>query len=292
MFYDRENERLRVGAIIAAVLIIVSFVSSFKVIPTGYTGVRTTFGQIDPKPCNSGFNWKIPFVQSIEKVNNKQQELTIDSKIWSETSEQTIIFYQGVTVTYTINPEYSAWIFSNVSNYKKTLIGETTITSAVKAASVQFISIEATNRGLIEPAVQKSLQSALNSKYGGEVVIINNIAISDIDFEDSYNDAIAERQLAQIEYEKQQIELKLKEEAAATEARIKEANAEAEAKVKLTTAQAEADALLIKANAEAEANNKIGSSLNANLLKKLYYEAWDGKLPVYVSDGSLIITPD
>ncbi|HPU41862.1 MAG TPA: hypothetical protein PKY26_05590 [Acetivibrio clariflavus] len=49
------------------VLIFAIIFSSITIIPTGYTGVKTTFGQIDPKPLKSGPHFKIPFIQSIEK---------------------------------------------------------------------------------------------------------------------------------------------------------------------------------------------------------------------------------
>ena len=74
-----------VGIVVAVMLIIVA-VNSVKIIPTGYTGVRTTFGQISSNVVQSGLNFKIPFIQSINLVNNKQQDVTFDGTISSETS--------------------------------------------------------------------------------------------------------------------------------------------------------------------------------------------------------------
>ena len=42
-----------------------------------------------------------------------------DDEIWSETNERTAIQYKGITVTYQINPEKSAWIYANISDYEK-----------------------------------------------------------------------------------------------------------------------------------------------------------------------------
>ena len=66
--------------------------NSLVIIPTGYTGVKTTFGQIEENTLQNGANWKIPFAQSIEKVNNKQQDIVFDDEIWGETSERTNIY--------------------------------------------------------------------------------------------------------------------------------------------------------------------------------------------------------
>lgn len=62
-------------------------------------------------------------------------------------------------------------------------------------------SKEATNRGKIEPLVQQSLQESLDRKYGQQAVMIARVVIGDANFEDSYNEAIASRQKAQIEVE-------------------------------------------------------------------------------------------
>lgn len=59
----------------------------------------------------------------------------------------------------------------------------------------------------------------------------------------------------------------------------------------LSEAQAKADAIILEAEAQAEANRKLAESLTDEILKKLYYDKWDGKLPVYVGgeDGNVII---
>lgn len=252
------------------------FANSMVIISTGYTGVRTTFGQIDEITVQNGFNWKIPFIQKIEKVNNKQQDVTFEGQIWSETSERTALYYENITVTYQINPEKSAWIYSHVSNYKENLVTQTIVGSAIKAGSKTLTSTDATNRGIIEPLAMVNIQKALDEKYGDGVVIINKVVIADADFEESYNQAIAQKQTAQLAYEQQQIENKMKIEAA-----------EADAKVKTTQAQGEADAAVIKAQGEADANNLLNNSLTEQILQQMYLEKWDGALPkVSLSDDS------
>ena len=246
------------------------------IIPTGYTGVKSTFGQIDETTIQNGANWKIPFIQKIEKVNNKQQDIVFDGQIWSETSERTALYYDGITVTYQINPEMSAWIYANVSNYKENLVTQTLVASAIKTSSKSLTSTDATNRGIVEPISMQNIQKALNEKYGEDVVIINKVVIANTDFEDSYNQAIAEKQTAQLAYEQQQIENQKKIEAA-----------EADAKVKTTQAQGEAAAAVIKAQGEADANKLLNDSLTDKILQQMYLEKWDGALPkVSLSDGT------
>jgi regulator of protease activity HflC (stomatin/prohibitin superfamily) len=122
-------------AIVTFILIgLILFIGSgsFDIIPTGYTGVKTTFGQISKTSLQNGFNFKIPVIQSIRKVNNKQQDIAFKDKVWSVTAENTNVFMEVIVVTYQINGEKSAWIYANVSNYKENLVSSTLVQSALK----------------------------------------------------------------------------------------------------------------------------------------------------------------
>ena len=83
----------------------------------------------------NGFNWKIPFVQEVLQVNNKQQDIYIEGQIWSEAADQTVVYMEGITVTYQISPERSAWIYANVSDYTNNLVSTTLVSSAMKIAA-------------------------------------------------------------------------------------------------------------------------------------------------------------
>ena len=266
-----------VGIGVAVMLIIVAD-NSVKIIPTGYTGVRTTFGQISSNVVQSGLNFKIPFIQSINLVNNKQQDVTFDGTISSETSERNEVFFSGITVTYQINAEKSSWIYANVSNYKNNLVSESLVASALKTSSKTLTPTDVTSRNILEPLVKENIQNSLNEKYGSEVVKINKVVINNATFDEEYNDKIAQKQQAQMAYETQQIENKTAVE-----------KAEADATVKITQAKAEADAKLISANAEAEANRLVEESLTDNILKDKTIEKWNGELPKVTGENGMML---
>ena len=253
-----------VGIVVAVMLIIVA-VNSVKIIPTGYTGVRTTFGQISSNVVQSGLNFKIPFIQSINLVNNKQQDVTFDGTISSETSERNEVFFSGITVTYQINAEKSSWIYANVSNYKNNLVSESLVASALKTSSKTLTPTDVTSRNILEPLVKENIQNSLNEKYGSEVVKINKVVINNATFDEEYNDKIAQKQQAQMAYETQQIENKTAVE------------------------KAEADAKLISANAEAEANRLVEESLTDNILKDKTIEKWNGELPKVTGENGMML---
>lgn len=292
-YYDRSGYPIKkeisirvervVFAIITVVLVVILAVGAVRVIPTGSTGIKVTCGQVNPNTLDAGFHAKIPFVQRIVTINNKQQEINFDSdKIYAESSERTAVYFEKITVTYTIDPSESAWIYSNISDYKHNLINLSIVSSAVKTTAKRFNSTDVTNRGIIEPATMSELQKALNNKYGREVVHINKVALNNIDFDEAYNKAILDKQNAQLAYEKQQI---------ANKQAVEKAEADAQAKKKAT--EAEAEAIKIKANAEAEANKKLNDSLSDKVLAKEYYDKWNGQLPTYYGNsGGLILSPN
>ena len=270
----KVTSKVPVGIVVViAILILVS--QSIVVIPTGYSGVKTTFGQIDQRTVPNGINFKIPFIQSVEKVNNKQQDIEFNDKVWSETKSRTAVYFENVTVTYRINPEKSAWVYANVSSYRENLVTENLVASAIKSASKELSDIDVTNRSIIEPQAMEAIQKALDEKYGENVVLVNKVVINNADFDESYNEAIASKQKATLEAEQQAIE---------NQKAIDKALADAE--VKKTQAEAEAEAERIRAQGLADANRVLQESLSKEVLEYEKLQKWDGALPKYVGGGA------
>ena len=250
---------------------------SFKIVPTGYTGVRTTFGQISEQTVPEGFNLRIPFIQNIQLVNNKRSDVMIPGQIWGETTERTPVFAENVVVTYQISKARSAWLYANVRDVDEGLISSSLTSSAIKSAMVELSASDVTIRSKIEPLAKEKLQESLDEKYGEEAIAIYKVVINNMDFEQAYNDAIQAKSIAQQQYEAQQVENKTAIE-----------KAEADKKVAITKAEAEAESLLIKAKAEADANRLLSESLSDEILESKFYETWNGELPQVMGDDAVI----
>ena len=171
-FNDPAPSKMPFFISIIACLIIFILSCSFVIIPTNYSGVKTTFGQVSETVLHNGFNVKIPFIQKVEKVNNKLQDIVFKDPISAETSARTEIKYANITVTYRIVSDKSSWIVANVIDYEDNLISQDLVSSAVKSASKTLKDTDATNRTVLDPAVAKSIQSSVDSKYGTNVVNI------------------------------------------------------------------------------------------------------------------------
>ena len=75
------KKKLVIAAVIVVAVILLALMS-IKIVPTGYSGVQITLGQVKKEPLKEGFHFMIPFINSIETVNNKQQYIVLDSTIW------------------------------------------------------------------------------------------------------------------------------------------------------------------------------------------------------------------
>ncbi len=289
--YNRIQDKKRKSAGVPVIVILgaalILFGCSFKIIPTGYTGVRTTFGQISQETVPNGFVWKLPFVQGIRTVNNKQQDARFKSEVWGEAADKTPVYASDIIVTYQINPGNGAWIYANVSDTDH-LISQEIVASATKSAMVQLGVNDVTNRAKIEPAVKDKLTEAVNEKYGSDRISILKIAINQMDFEPAYNDAIQQKSLAQQEQERQKIENQTAIEKAQADKTVAITNAESQAETKRIAAEAQAAATRIAAEAEAEANAMLRESLTEEILAAKFYESWNGELPKAIGSDAVI----
>ena len=269
----------KAGITVVAVCIIGIGANCINIIPTGYTGIKTSFGKVSQKELTTGIHFSVPFVQNVSEINNKQQDVTIADKIWGEASDKTPVYAENVTVTYNISVEKSVWLYSNVTNMDD-IINNGIVASAVKSAMAELGPEDVTNRGKVEPLAQQKLAEALNAKYGEDAVTVHQVIISNMDFEDAYNDAIQQKSIAQQTAARQKIE---------NETAI--AKAEADKTVAIKNAEAKAEKMKIEAEAQADANKKVAESISDELIDYQKIEKWDGRLPT-VTGGNAIVSLD
>lgn len=269
----------KAGITVVAVCIIGIGANCINIIPTGYTGIKTSFGKVSQKELTTGIHFSVPFVQNVSEINNKQQDVTIADKIWGEASDKTPVYAENVTVTYNISVEKSVWLYSNVTNMDD-IINNGIVASAVKSAMAELGPEDVTNRGKVEPLAQQKLAEAINAKYGEDAVTVHQVIISNMDFEDAYNDAIQQKSIAQQTAARQKIE---------NETAI--AKAEADKTVAIKNAEAKAEKMKIEAEAQADANKKVAESISDELIDYQKIEKWDGRLPT-VTGGNAIVSLD
>lgn len=260
------------------------FGCSFDIVPTGYTGVKVTMGQVSDANLSSGFILHAPFIEKIVMVNNKLIDEESDNQVWGETNEKTPVYASQIVVSYKIAASRSAWLYTYVADVND-LMDERLVASAIKSAMTELSVDNVTTRSFIEPLAMEKLNASLAEKYGDGTVVVSKLVINNMDFEDSYNEAIAAKSIAKQTQERQKIENETAIAKAEADKKVAIANAEAKAEAQRIAAQAEAEAMLIKAEAEAEANRKLAESITDEVIDNKIVDKWNGELPV-VSGGS------
>lgn len=262
------------GVVIAVVFVlaIIFAATCIRSVPTGYTGILTTFGKVEDSNLEAGVHVIAPW-QNIVLMDNRVQKQSMDTQAFSSDIQQVDV---RLTVTYTINKAAAANLYQKVGlNYYDSIIYPQLM------ENTKTVFAYYTAEGLIETRDELALK--VTDMMRGDVadygIDIANVAIENIDFSDSFTDAIEAKQVATQELQRaqtQQQQATLEAEAAAERQRIAAQAKADEAKI---AADAEAYAITAKAAAEAEANQKVAESLTDELIEYTQAQLWNGELP-------------
>lgn len=255
-------------AVIAAALLLFN---CFTQVPTGHTGVVTTFGKVSNYTLDSGIHLKAPW-QNVIKMDNRIQRATESLSCFSSDIQEVNMLY---TLNYQISSKDAMTIYRTIgSDYYSTIIVPA-VQEMVKVCTAKYTAEELVSE---RTDLAQTIEDALSEKLADYNIMVNSTSIENMDFTDAFTTAVEAKQVAQ--------QNKLKAE---TEAQQKVIEAEAEANVKRVAADADAYQLLKRAEAEAEAYKLISESLTDKVLSKMYYDNWDGKLPSVVTNGSPLL---
>lgn len=257
-----------ISIVVVGILFGLSFIGS---VPTGHTGVLTTFGKVENKTLEAGLVTKAPW-QNIVTMDNRVQKQTVELSCFSSDIQEVSMMY---TVNFQISSADAMTIYKTIGvNYYENVIVPN-ITESVKTNVAQYTAENLVNgRSELANAVLKDLTARL-AEYN---IILVSGSVEDMDFTDAFTNAVEAKQVAQ--------QNKLKAEAEA-EQRIIEAQAAAEANK--VAADAEAYKIEVKAAAEAAANKELAASLTQALIDYMYYQTWDGKLPTVSGANAVIV---
>lgn len=277
------------GFLLAAVIIVASCIS---IVPTGYTGILTTFGKVEDRTISSGINFVAPW-QQIVKMDNRTQKIQLTTSAFSSDIQQVDL---TLSVNYCIDQETAQKLYRTVGmNYYDNVMYPR-IQENVKAVFAHYTAENLIGkRDSLSQQIADTTAEDMKS-YG---ITIISIAVEDIDFTDAFTNAVEAKQVAaqnKLTAETQQAQKTMEEEAAAKRAVIV-ANAEAEksiiaANADLEVVKVQAEAALYAGEKEAEMNKRISESLTPELTKYKWIAQWNGELPTTIlsDDGSYMIS--
>lgn len=289
---EEDLSKISFPAFIGILLAIVILVAScIHVIPTGYTGILTTFGRVEDRTISSGINFIAPW-QNIVRMDNRTQKVQISMSAFSSDIQQVDLL---LSVNYCIDQGTAQELYRTVgTNYYENLmlprIQENTKAVFSQYTAENLIAKRDSLSDLISDALSTDMQ-----RYG---IVVISVAIEDIDFTDAFTNAVEEKQVAaqrRLTAETEQARLTMEAEQAAQRAIIA-SNAEAEqaviaANADLEVTKIQAEASLYAGEREAEMNKRIAESLTGGLINYYWIRQWDGQLPSTVlgSDASYMI---
>lgn len=276
-------KEIRAFGVIALVIALVLIgISCFGSVPTGYTGILTTFGRVENETMEAGFHLKAPW-QSIVKMNNQEQRKSFTLEAFSSDIQQVNV---SGSINYNIDKTTAMTLYREVGTaYADTLIIPR-LYENTKAVFSHYKAEELiSNRDALSDEVRDKMIADLKS-YGVNVL---SISIEDVDFTDAFTTAVEAKQVASQNKLKAETEQEQQTMEARAAAERRQIEAEAQAEVERINADAEAYRIKTQSEAEAEANKKIAESLSEQLIEYNYANSWNGQLPsTFVGDGDAI----
>ncbi|ACL18878.1 SPFH domain-containing protein [Desulfitobacterium sp. LBE] len=236
------------------VLLVILALDAFVIVNAGQRGIVLQLGAVRPIVLTEGLHFKIPFVQSVVpmevRVQKSQSEQTAASKDLQ-------IVTTTVAVNFHLDPIQVNKLYQNVGLSYGERIVDPAIGEAVKAITAQYTAEELiSKRSEVSAKIKETLASKLATYY----MVLDEINITEFKFSQEFNNAIEQKQIAEQQALKANLDLQ----------RI-----EIEAKQKVEQAKAEAESLRLQkqeVTPELVQLREIEAKIKA-------IEKWDGKLP-------------
>lgn len=248
-------------------------------INTGHTGIITVFGRVEDKTLDAGFHLTAPW-ESVIEMDNRVQKATIELGCFSSDIQEVNCVY---TLNYQIDKQNAQTIYKTVGiSYYDTVITPN-VSESVKTVMAHYTAEELIGRrDILASEVETLLEESLK-KYNIELV---STAIEDLDFTDTFTNAVEAKQVAAQNKLKAEIEQAQAIKQAEADAEVNKTKAEAEAAIAKIQAEADLEVQKINADAaeytglkEAAKNKAVSDSLTAELIKYYLIQQWNGAYP-------------
>lgn len=289
----------KIGTILLAVVLVFGLIcgiTCLEKVPAGYVGVVYNMnGGVDGEVLTQGWHLVSPTKKvTTYSIGIEQSYLTAEEKGDSPNDESfSIPTSDGKTVR--VNLEFS-YRFDE-DRVAQTFVmfkgksGESIKDTFIKPKIVAWTQEVSANYPVTDifgdkrTEINAELDIYLRDKFDQYGIIIDTVNFTDISVDSETAAAIQKKVTAQQELELANIEAQTAKVNANKEKEV----AQIAAEKAIIEAEAEAEVIRIAAEAEADANRKIAASLTNELIEKIKYEQWDGKLPT-VSGSSAIVS--
>ena len=261
--------KILISAIIVLIIIAVVASASVKIVDAGNRGVLTHWSAVDisSAPLDEGIHFLVPFQDDVVQIEVRTQKYDAQTRSASK-DLQTV--QTTVTVNYHADAERVNVLYKEIGLDYENRVIQPAIEETVKQVTANYNAEELITK---RPLVKADIENAIRERLDVFNVKTEVISITDFDFSDLFSKAIESKVEAEQKAQKAENDLIRIE----VEARQLEAQAIGLAAANIAEARGESEAISI-----------INQALSNNpfYIEWLKTQAWDGKLPLVVGEGS------
>lgn len=257
---DAEDSRIatRVGYGVLVLIVLLVLFGSIGTVGAGERGVLLRFGATTGRVLQPGLYFKLPLVESVEKIDVQTQVENVDATAASA-DLQTVTTQVGLN--YSVNSDSVVALYQNIGEDYKAKIIDPAIQDSVKAATASFTAEELITK---REDVKDNIIAVLKTKLTSQDINVVALNITNFKFSDSFEQAI---------------EAKVTAEQNALAAKNKLDQVKYEAEQTVETAKGQAEAIQIQAAA-------IEQQGGAEYVKLQAIGKWNGVLPTYMTGNA------
>ena len=161
-------------ASVLALILLLMLISCISTVPTGYTGILTTFGRVEDRTMGAGVHFIAPW-QKIVKLDNRTQKVEITAQAFSSDIQQVDL---KMSVNYCIDQATAQNLYKTVGKQYYDTVLYPRILENTKSVFAKYSAEElVSHRQDLSGEIQKLL-TADATQYGIQIV---NFSVEDID---------------------------------------------------------------------------------------------------------------
>ena len=247
---------LLLGLAGVAVLFLAS--GAFTQIGPGERGVLMTFGAVQPGVLEPGLHLKLPFMQSVARMNVQVQNS-------QSTETAASLDLQNVSTTVATNwhilPADAEWVYQHIGSESQLMskVIRPAISNAVKAVTAHYNAQDLiVERDQVRNQIERQIRQALEPFR----VVVDAVNITDFHFSRQFAAAIEQKQVAQ-------------QRALQTQYELQKAKVLAQQKI-------------VEAGAQSQAQKLLQQTLTPELIEQQAIVKWNGRLPEVVGGRGVL----
>lgn len=276
-----EGSIFGVVFVIALIVGVIIAFACFDTVDASHKGVKVKLGKIigtmDP-----GLQWT-GFFTKVHQYDLRTRKMTVtmkDNNGAVDKDGQAV--YATIDINYKLNPANVAQAYSEVG--RDAYLADTLRLQAIVAEGFKTVTSEYTSLEIFQKRaeVKQAAIDQIQSKFPQEYFSIENVIISNIDFNPAFKKAIEDKKVAEETAKAKEQEVQVEKFEA--DKKIEQARGVAES----SKLQAEAQAYQIKviADAESYALEVKAKELTPLMVQNNMIDAWNGAYPMYVAGES------